>query len=231
MKNNFRDFEMFDIENDYGRYKNEIEFATIEGYNRDGQKIESGNNGRSRTIMSLFIVGTVGIMGYFGYGYIENETNFLQKTAVMGVTIKNSKEDTSLNREEIEKGLDNIYQEEQENIKLNKTINSVINEFVAIKTTSSSSKDISNELNGIVDMFYNQEAIPVELDNMVDSFYSEKLSPKEGRFITVKEGDTLAKISQKFYGSAMEYPKIVDANYRLKESTTLYIGQEINVPY
>ena len=225
---------MFNLESEYDRYRREAEFATIEGYNEEGEKIGADKKDKkalSKTLLSLFMVGTIGSIGYFGYDYMQNEVDNSHKTVVMGVSIKNSKDEFNLNREEIEKSLDSIYQEEQDSIKLNKAIDSVMNEFVTTKKESAPLTDISSELNGIVDMFYTQEAIPAELDSMVDNFYLEQSSLQEGRFIIVKDGDTLAKISQKFYGSTMEYQKIVEANYRLQKSTTLYIGQQINIPY
>ena len=47
----------------------------------------------------------------------------------------------------------------------------------------------------------------------------------------VKKGDTLQKISYKFYGKYSLWPKIFEANKdRLENPDSLYVGQEIKVP-
>jgi len=224
---------MFNIENEYDKYRREADFIEIEGYTDDGEEIKENKKGFKKTILSLFLFGTIGTIGYFGYDHMQNQEDF-QKKAVMGVFTENSqKETTPLKREEIEKGLDNIYQKEEQHEKLNETIASVVDDYVANKTPHSYTpkKDISSELNGMVDSFYTQEAIPAKLDSMVDDFYSEQSSTQNSRFVIIKRGDTLAKIAKKYYGSHLSYQKIINANDRLKKSAVLYIGQKINIPY
>jgi nucleoid-associated protein YgaU len=48
---------------------------------------------------------------------------------------------------------------------------------------------------------------------------------------TVQKGDTLQKISQKFYGTTKKWPKIFDANSEaLKGPNKIYPGQVLNIP-
>lgn len=48
---------------------------------------------------------------------------------------------------------------------------------------------------------------------------------------TVVSGDTLQKISMKFYGTTKQWPKIYDANKdKLKAPDKLYKGQVLNIP-
>ena len=47
----------------------------------------------------------------------------------------------------------------------------------------------------------------VKIDNMV----APKPAP-EVEYYTIVSGDSLSKIAKKFYGNAMDYPKLVDAN-------------------
>lgn len=52
------------------------------------------------------------------------------------------------------------------------------------------------------------------------------------RIITVKKGDTLALMAQKYYGNPMEFKRIVRANRKLKShKTNLKLGEKIIVPY
>jgi nucleoid-associated protein YgaU len=46
---------------------------------------------------------------------------------------------------------------------------------------------------------------------------------------TVKEGDTLFQIAQKYYNDGLQYPKIVDAN-TLKSADTIEVGQVLQIP-
>ncbi|MCB1581703.1 MAG: peptidoglycan-binding protein LysM [Xanthomonadales bacterium] len=53
----------------------------------------------------------------------------------------------------------------------------------------------------------------------------------ESRTYTVKSGDTLGKIAKEFYGNAMQYPKIFEANKpMLKDPDKIYPGQVLRIP-
>jgi nucleoid-associated protein YgaU len=54
---------------------------------------------------------------------------------------------------------------------------------------------------------------------------------KQKRLVSVRKGDTLASIAERFYGSHKKYQKIIDANYKIKNKhTPLHVGQLIYVP-
>jgi LysM repeat protein len=50
-----------------------------------------------------------------------------------------------------------------------------------------------------------------------------------GQKYTVQAGDTLSKISQKFYGNANEYTKIAQAN-GIDNPNLIKVGQELDIP-
>jgi nucleoid-associated protein YgaU len=50
-----------------------------------------------------------------------------------------------------------------------------------------------------------------------------------GKKYKVEPGDTLSKISLKFYGNAHEYQKIADAN-GIKNVNLIRVGQELDIP-
>ncbi|MEO8933858.1 MAG: peptidoglycan-binding protein LysM [Xanthomarina sp.] len=53
----------------------------------------------------------------------------------------------------------------------------------------------------------------------------------EAQFHTVASGDTLGKIAKKFYGNAMKYPVIFEANKpMLKNPDLIYPGQVLRIP-
>jgi len=53
----------------------------------------------------------------------------------------------------------------------------------------------------------------------------------EAKFYTVVKGDSLSKIAKYFYGDAMKYPVIFDANKpMLKDPNLIYPGQVLRIP-
>lgn len=53
----------------------------------------------------------------------------------------------------------------------------------------------------------------------------------EAQFYEVKKGDTLSKIAKEYYGNAMKYPLIFDANKpMLKDPNLIYPGQVLRIP-
>jgi nucleoid-associated protein YgaU len=60
------------------------------------------------------------------------------------------------------------------------------------------------------------------------------LSPdpeEETEFYTVERGDSLSKIAKRYYGNAMKYPVIFDANREvIKDPDLIYPGQVLIIP-
>jgi nucleoid-associated protein YgaU len=53
----------------------------------------------------------------------------------------------------------------------------------------------------------------------------------EAKYHTVVKGDTLSKIAKEFYGDAMKYPVIFEANKpMLKDPDKIYPGQVLRIP-
>jgi nucleoid-associated protein YgaU len=53
----------------------------------------------------------------------------------------------------------------------------------------------------------------------------------EAQFYTVKPGDSLSKIAKEYYGNAMKYPVIFEANRpMLKDPNKIYPGQVLRIP-
>lgn len=51
------------------------------------------------------------------------------------------------------------------------------------------------------------------------------------QFYTVEKGDSLSKIAKKFYGDAMKYPVIFEANKPMLENPdAIYPGQNLRIP-
>jgi len=54
---------------------------------------------------------------------------------------------------------------------------------------------------------------------------------EETEFYTVKSGDSLSKIAKSYYGDAMKYPVIFEANREvIKDPNLIYPGQALRIP-
>ncbi len=73
-------------------------------------------------------------------------------------------------------------------------------------------------------------------DNMTIAVVEEKEIEEEekvpqAQYHMVQKGDTLGKIAKKFYGDAMKYPVIFEANKpMLKDPNLIYPGQVLRIP-
>jgi len=64
-----------------------------------------------------------------------------------------------------------------------------------------------------------------------DQMTVEHVEP-EAQFHTVVSGDTLGKIAKQFYGNAMKYPVIFEANKQmLTDPDKIYPGQVLRIPH
>jgi nucleoid-associated protein YgaU len=65
----------------------------------------------------------------------------------------------------------------------------------------------------------------------VDDQMTVEHTEPEAQFYTVVSGDTLGKIAKNYYGNAMKYPVIFEANKpMLKDPDLIYPGQVLRIP-
>ena len=56
-------------------------------------------------------------------------------------------------------------------------------------------------------------------------------APAASQFYTIQSGDSLSKIAKHFYGDAMKYPVLFEANREvIKDADKIYPGQQIRIP-
>ena len=56
-------------------------------------------------------------------------------------------------------------------------------------------------------------------------------SAAKTEFYTIVSGDTLSGIAKRYYGKAMEYPRIFEANREvIKHPDKIFVGQKIRIP-
>ena len=89
---------------------------------------------------------------------------------------------------------------------------------------------------GEVDKQADKEKIVLALGNVegvaaVDDRLTVNNPEPEAQFYEVKKGDSLSKIAKKYYGDAMKYPVIFEANKpMLKDPNLIYPGQVLRIP-
>jgi nucleoid-associated protein YgaU len=50
-------------------------------------------------------------------------------------------------------------------------------------------------------------------------------------YYVIKAGDTLSKLAKHYYGNAMDYPRIFEANREvIKDPDKIFVGQKIRIP-
>lgn len=65
----------------------------------------------------------------------------------------------------------------------------------------------------------------------VDDQMTVENNEPQAQFYTVKSGDSLSKIAKEYYGNAMKYPTIFEANKpMLKDPDKIYPGQVLRIP-
>ena len=66
----------------------------------------------------------------------------------------------------------------------------------------------------------------VNIDNL-----EAPASAEDVQYYTIESGDSLSKIAKQFYGNAMDYPKLFEANKEvIIDPDLIYSGQKIRVP-
>jgi nucleoid-associated protein YgaU len=69
------------------------------------------------------------------------------------------------------------------------------------------------------------------VDDRLTVVTPEPVEEPEVRFYEVKRGDSLSKIAKAYYGNAMKYPVIFEANKpMLKDPDLIYPGQMLRIP-
>lgn len=113
----------------------------------------------------------------------------------------------------------------------------------AVETLGFKVQDLNIEVNsdnatvwGQADSQATREKVILVLGNTegiatVDDRMTVEISEPEAQFHTVVKGDYLSKIAKKYYGDAMKYPVIFEANKpMLTNPDNIYPGQVLRIP-
>jgi len=157
-------------------------------------------------VWNLFLLASFTFIGYLGFNYLKNETTLFNDTIPTQTAVMGASHTKS----------DSEYLE---------MLNSMETEIVNKKELSLSDamEDVVNTSTIKDESLYTQ-AISQEINS--NTYH------QNSRVILVEKGDTLGSISEKFYGSSLEFDKIIEANDKLdKNYQVIHVGQKLNVPY
>ena len=78
------------------------------------------------------------------------------------------------------------------------------------------------------------DVVAVETQAAPDAASPKQTVPKTKapvEYYVIQSGDTLSKIAKQYYGNAMEYPRIFEANKEvIEDPDKIYPGQKIRIP-
>ena len=205
------------------------------------------DNNSKKIIIPIVSVIVVGIVGYFGFNYLQGD----KKKDIEQSNITKEIVDTQTVKEEVK--ISNEVEDKKEiatkvrptpivkinepDIKPKEIIASVIEE----KEPQVTPPPVVEKVKEIVKVETKPQIIEkvkgknteiVIASKKVEKIQKvEKPKKPQYRVVTVKKGDTLASISKRFYGNSMEFKRIIRANKDIKRaSTRLRLGQKIIIP-
>ena len=69
------------------------------------------------------------------------------------------------------------------------------------------------------------------VEKVNDENFTAPPAEEETEFYVIKKGDSLSKIAKQYYGDAMKYPVIFEANREvIKDPDLIYPGQTVRIP-
>jgi len=203
---------------------------------------------RERSIFPLISIVILGIAGYFGYNYLQsdNKKDAIQPHIIKEITntqiekkdINNQeKNNISTNNETL---LENKSKEKEKSQIVPNLIVAKEEKIVRQKgeidskeiTTPTQETKNSSKIENIEKMKANVIKALVQKNNNQKIQKKEKKSKQaQYKVVFIKKGDSLASLSQKFYGNPMKFKRIIRANPNIKNAhTRLHIGQKIIIP-
>jgi nucleoid-associated protein YgaU len=93
--------------------------------------------------------------------------------------------------------------------------------------TLSGECDDSEAIEKAVLMIGNMEGV----NKVINNTNQQELETEQIQYYEIKSGDTLSKIAKEFYGDAMVYTRIFEANREvIKDPDLIFVGQKIRIP-
>ena len=108
-----------------------------------------------------------------------------------------------------------------------KELEIIIDNGKATVTGEAATKEVREK---VILMIGNNSGIS-EVDDKMTIAESDEEEVDQAKFYTVKKGDTLGGIAKEYYGNAMKYKEVFEANKpMLKSADLIYPGQVLRMP-
>lgn len=215
-------------------------------YTDDNSSVKSGIGSK---VVAILFVTSVAVVGFNFYSPIDSVVNKLavknELISEQELVVKNELI-TEIQTKSETLVVEKVSDSEEAYLSALREIESELNEErESINLDAQEQSDLSLAMSNLIDdddtlladtSTYTNELrkeIGVESDKVAESTNAivDNSTKEESRTVIVKKGDTLQGISNKFYGDAMNYKRIVASNDSLRTNDTIYEGQTILLPY
>ncbi len=211
-----------------------------EQFTYHSEKEDKGSNGK-KIILSVVAIGALGILGYLGFNH--SNSNQTPKACVEQDSRDSNNNVKSADRLAISQKIissQNIQSLNEEPIPTrtpepiitpnadNKIVTTITKPKLTSQPTStpSSEKIKSREEPTNPPKEEKKSKIVTEKKRVV-----KKVKKPQYRVVTVKKGDTLASLAERYYGNPMDFKRIVRANRDIRSSHShLHLGQKVIIP-
>ena len=87
---------------------------------------------------------------------------------------------------------------------------------------------------GVIDVYATELTSPppaAEAQPEATAVQPEEEADEKVEYYIIESGDTLSKIAKRYYGDAMQYPRIFEANREvIQDPDRIFVGQKIMIP-
>ncbi len=84
---------------------------------------------------------------------------------------------------------------------------------------------MAGNVQGVIDVYASEMSVAAPPPE------AEPEPEEKVEYYVIESGDTLGKLAKKYYGNAMEYPRIFEANREvIEDPDKIYVGQKIRIP-
>jgi len=169
-----------------------------------GEKVE--NESKVKGLISLSILA---IVGYYGFNYYSLSSSTIKNKILA----------------------QNLLTQPTAVMGVTYTNNISDDEYLSTLNNMEIDTDVRKNLIDKMSLIINDTS-SVDNSTYTAQLNKEITNEESTRVIVVKRGDTLASLSEKYYGDAMQYKKIIASNASLSsDSSIIYAGQKIKLPY
>ncbi|MEM1263594.1 MAG: peptidoglycan-binding protein LysM [Pseudomonadota bacterium] len=91
---------------------------------------------------------------------------------------------------------------------------------------------MAGNVQGVVDVYATKMTVTAaQAPAGADAAATPEPAEEKVEYYVIQSGDTLGKLAKEYYGNAMEYPRIFEANREvIEDPDKIFVGQKIRIP-